>query len=334
MKRKIALFFIVVASLFVAVQPAFAQKQNVKGVSQKIEKLAEGLVGRIGVAAQEIGSGVSVTVNGDETFVMASTYKVAIAVTLLDRVDKGQLKLTDLIDLPPEMMVAGNNAIAESYIHPGIKLSVANLIEVMITESDNTATDVSLKLAGGPQAVTKKLRSIGITEQRVDRYCSELLKDFYGLQDKASVSPSVVAEAIAKDPTLLVQMTKPNIEFEKDPRDQSTPKAMLELLLAIDSGKVLSEKSRAFLLATMSRTYTGKDRLRGLLPKGTPVAHKTGTIGGVANDVGFITLPDGRRFAIVVYTKSSTTPVADQDRAIAEISRTLYDFYYLTAQDK
>jgi beta-lactamase class A len=334
MKRNIALFFIVIVSSFFAVQPAFAQEHNFQDISQKIEKLSEGLVGRIGVAAQEIGSGESITVNGDETFVMASTYKVAIAVTLLDLVDKGQLKLTDLIDLPPEMMVAGNNAIAESYIHPGIKLSVANLIEVMITESDNTATDVSLKLAGGPQAVTKKLRSIGITEQRVDRYCSELLKDFYGLQDKTSVSPSVIAEAIAKDPTLLVQMTTPNIEFEKDPRDQSTPKAMLELLLAIDSGKVLSEKSRAFLLATMSRTYTGKDRLRGLLPKGTPVAHKTGTIGGVANDVGFITLPDGRRFAIVVYTKSSTTPVADQDRAIAEISRTLYDFYYLTAQDK
>jgi beta-lactamase class A len=332
MKRNIALIFIVIVSSFFAVQPAFAQEHNFQDISQKIEKVSQGLSGRIGVAAQKIGSGVSVTVNGDETFVMASTYKVAIAVTLLDLVDKGQLKLTDLIDLPPEMMVAGNNAIAESYIHPGIKLSVANLIEVMITESDNTATDVSLKLAGGPQAVTKKLRSIGITEQRVDRYCSEILRDFYGLQDKAS--PSVVAEAIAKDPTLLVQMTKPNIEFEKDLRDQSTPKAMLELLLAIDSGKVLSEKSRAFLLATMSRTYTGKDRLRGLLPKGTPVAHKTGTIGGVANDVGFITLPDGRRFAIVVYTKSSTTPVADQDRAIAEISRTLYDFYYLTAQDK
>jgi len=332
MKRNIALFFIVIVSSFAAVQPAFAQEHNFQDISQKIEKVAQGLAGHIGVAAQEIGSGESITVNGDETFVMASTYKVAIAVTLLDLVDKGQLKLTDLIDLPPEMMVAGNNAIAESYIHPGIKLSVANLIEVMITESDNTATDVSLKLAGGPEAVTKKLRSIGIREQRADRYTSEILRDFYGLQDKAS--PSVVTEAIAKDPTLLLKMIKPNMEFEKDPRDQSTPKAMLELLLAIDSGKALSEKSRAFLLATMSRTYTGKERLRGLLPRGTPVAHKTGTIGGVANDVGFITLPDGRRFAIAVYTKSSTTPVADQDRAIAEISRTLYDFYYLTAQDK
>ena len=332
MKRNIALFFIVIISLFVAVQPALAKEQNVKGVSQKIEKLTEGLVGRIGVAAQEIGSGVSVTVNGDETFVMASTYKVAIAVTLLDRVDKGEVKLTDLIDLPQDEMVVGTNAIAESYVHPGVQFSVANLIEVMITESDNTATDFCLELAGGPEAVTKKLRSLGITEQRVDRATSEILRDFYGLPDKAFFP--VVTKAIADDPTLLLKMTQPNMEFEKDPRDHSTPKAMLQLLLAIDSGKGLSAKSRDFLLATMSRTRTGAGRLKGLLPKGTPVAHKTGTIGGVANDVGFITLPDGRRFALAVYTKSSTTSVADQDRAIAEVSRTLYDFYYLTAQDK
>ena len=332
MKKNIALYFIGIASAFIALQPAFAEDYNVQDISQKLEKVTQGLVGRVGVAAQEIGSEEVIAVNADETFVMASTYKVAMAVALLDLVDKGQFKLTDLIDLPPEIMVAGNNAIAESYIHPGIKLSVANLIEVMITESDNSATDAILQLVGGPEAVTKKLRSIGIKEQRVDRSTAELLRNFYGLQ--GNVSPPEVAKAIAEDPSLLIQMIKPNMAFENDPRDQSTPKAMLELLLAIDSGKALSEKSRAFLLATMSRTYTGKNRLRGLLPKGTPVAHKTGTIGGVANDVGFITLPDGRRFAIVVYTKSSTTSVADQDRAIAEVSRTLYDFYYLTTQGK
>jgi beta-lactamase class A len=332
MKRNIALFLMVIAASLVAVQPALAQAQNVKGVPQKIEKLSQGLVGRIGVAAQEIGSGVSVTVNGDETFVMASTYKVAIAVTLLDRVDKGEVKLTDLIDLPQDEMVVGTNAIAESYVHPGVQFSVANLIEVMITESDNTATDFCLKLAGGPEAVNKKLRSLGITDLRVDRATSEILRDFYGLSDKAFFP--VVTKAVADDPSLLLKMTQPSMAFEKDPRDHSTPKAMLQLLLAIDSAKGLSAKSRDFLLATMSRTHTGPGRLKGLLPKGTPVAHKTGTIGGVANDVGFITLPDGRRFAIVVFTNSSTTSTADQDRAIAEISRSLYDLYYLTAQDK
>jgi beta-lactamase class A len=81
----------------------------------------------------------------------------------------------------------------------------------------------------------------------------------------------------------------------------------------------------------MSRTTTGFHRLRGLLPKGTPVADKTGTIGGVANDVGFITLPDGRRIAIAVYTKSSTTSEADREKAIAEVTRSVYDFFYLNA---
>jgi beta-lactamase class A len=91
----------------------------------------------------------------------------------------------------------------------------------------------------------------------------------------------------------------------------------------------LSDKSREFLLGVMSRTTTGLKRLHGLLPKGTPVADKTGTIGGVANDVGYITLPDGRRFAIAVYTKSSTTSEADREKAIAEVTRSLYDFFYL-----
>jgi len=304
-------------------QPVIAEEH----ISQKIEKLSQGLAGRIGVAAQEIGSGLNVTINGDETFVMASTFKVATAVTLLDLVDKGQLKLSDLIDISQEMMVAGDNVIAQNFVHPGIKLSVANLIEPMITESDNTAADTCLKLAGGPEAVTKKLRSIGITGQRVDRYCTEILRDFYGLPDKAYTS--VLAAAVAKDPALASRQPDRNLEFEKDPRDHSTPKAMLELLLAFDSGKTLSDKSREFLLATMSRTRTGAGRLSGLLPKGTPVAHKTGTIGGVANDVGFITLPDGRRVAIAVFTKSSTTSEADRDRAIAEVTRALYDFYFL-----
>jgi len=315
-----------------SIQIAPVRAQSASDISQKIERLSQGLAGRIGVAAQEIGSGVSITVNGDESFVMASTYKVAIAVTLLDRVDRGEVNLSDLIDISQDMMVAGDNAIALNFVHPGIKLSVANLIEPMITESDNTATDVCLRLAGGPEAVTKKLRSIGITELRVDRYTSEILRDFYGLPDKAWAS--VLAEALAKDPTLAAKQPDRNLEFEREPRDHSTPKAMLELLLAIDSGKVLSPKSREFLLATMSRTRTGAGRLKGLLPRGTPVAHKTGTIGGVANDVGFVTLPDGRRFAIVVFTSSSTTPEASRDRAIAEVTRTIYDFYYLAAQGR
>jgi beta-lactamase class A len=304
-------------------QPVFAEES----ISQKIEKLSQGLVGRIGVAAQEINSGLNVTINGDESFVMASAYKVAIATTVLDRVDKGELSLDQLVEVPRDMMVVGEIAIAETFPHPGIQLSVANLMEVMITESDNTATDVCMGLAGGPAAVTKNLRRLGITDFRVDRLTTEILRDFYGLPGKAT--PEVAAEAFKNNPALATTQADRNMDFEADPRDHATPFAMLQLLLAIDGGTAMSPESREFLLGVMSRTRTGAGRIKGLLPKGTSVAHKTGTAGGIANDVGYVTLPDGRRFAIAVFTNSNETPVSDRDRAIAEISRTLFDYFYL-----
>lgn len=326
MKKNIALLFTAIISSLFAVQPVLAQKQNGKDVSQKIEKLTEGLVGRIGVAAQEIGGNEVIAVNGDETFAMASTYKVAIAVAVLDRVDKGELSLDQLVEVPLDMFVTGVMAIAETFPHPGIKLSVANLIEVMITESDNTATDVCMELAGGAAAVTENLRRLGITDFRVDRTTREILMDFYGL---SGATPEIVAEAIKNNPALVMAQVDPNPDFEADPRDHTTPNAYLKLLLAIDGGKAMSTESSKFLLGVMSRTRTGAGRIKGLLPKGTPVAHKTGTAGGIANDVGYITLPDGRRFAIAVFTNSSKTPTSDRDRAIAEVARALYDFYYL-----
>ncbi len=302
-------------------QPVLAEES----ISQKIEKITQGLVGRLGVAAQELSSGLNVSINGDETFAMASAYKVAIAAKVMDLVDKGELSLDQMVDVPYDMYDAGEVAIAERFPYPGVQFSLANLIYPMITESDNTATDVCMGLAGGPAAVTENLRRLGIKDFRVDRTVREILMDFYSLP---SVTPEAVVEAIGKNPALVAAQVDPNPDFEADPRDHTTPNAYLKLLLAIDGGTAMSAESREFLLGVMSRTRTGAGRLKGMLPKGTPVAHKTGTVGGVANDVGYITLPDGRRFAIAVFTNSSETPASDRERAIAEVARALYDFYY------
>ena len=331
MKKNIALLFSVMVSSFIAVQPAIAQENKFQDIAQKIEKLSQGLVGRIGVAAQEIGSDEVIAINGDETFVMASTYKVAVAAKVMELVDKGELSLDQMVDVPQDMYVAGVVAIAERFPYPGVQFSLANLIYPMITESDNTATDVCMKLVGGPAAVTEYLRKLGITDFRVDRPVREILMDFYSL---SAVNPVAIVEAIGKNPALVAAQVDTNPKFEADPRDHTSPNAYLKLLLAIDGGTAMSPKSREFLLGVMSRTRTGDGRLKGLLPKGTPVAHKTGTLGGVANDVGYITLPDGRRFAIAVFTNSSKTPASDRDRSIAEVARALYDFYYLKSQEK
>ena len=161
--------------------PAYGQTTEGQSVGAAIEQIASGLAGRIGFAAQEIGGDEVISFNGDETFAMASTYKVAIATKVMDRVDKGELSLDQMVDVPPDMYVAGVVAIAERFPYPGIQFSVANLIYPMITESDNTATDVSMGLAGGPAAVTENLRRLGITDFRVDRPVREILMDFYGV---------------------------------------------------------------------------------------------------------------------------------------------------------
>ncbi len=306
--------------------PAYGQTTEGQSVGAAIEQIASGLAGRIGFAAQEIGGDKVIAFNGDETFAMASTYKVAIAAAVLDRVDRGELNLDQLVEVPPDMYVTGVFALAETFPHPGIQLSVANLIEVMITESDNTTTDVSMELVGGAAAVTEYLQNLGITDIRVDRTTRDILMDFYGL---SAVTPEAIAEAISNNPALVMAQIDPNPDFEADPRDHATPLAMLQLLLAIDGGTAMSMESREFLLGVMSRTRSGPGRLKGLMPKGTLVAHKTGTAGGIANDVGYITLPDGRRFAIAVYTNSNETPVSDRDRAIAEIARMVFDYFYL-----
>jgi len=319
--------FALVVPLLTAFGPAYGQTTRAQSVGAAIERVATGLAGRIGFAAQEIGGKDVIAFNGDKTFAMASTYKVAIATAILDRVDRGELSLDQMVAITPDMMMIGDAALSDTFVHPGLQLSVANLIEVMITESDNTATDTLMGLAGGPAAVTENLRRLGITDFRVDRTTGEIIGEFYGLPGPATMK--VATEAFKTRPELATIVGDRNLDFEADPRDQATPHAMLKLLLAIDSGTAMSPKSRDFLLGVMARTRTGAGRIKGLLPKGTPVAHKTGTIGGVSNDVGYITLPDGRRIAIAVFTKSSETSEPNRDRAIAEIARSLFDYFYV-----
>ena len=294
------------------------------GLADALNTLTTGLVGVAGVAAQDMKSGAQVFFNGDQAFPMASTYKIPIAIAVLRRVDVGELRLADMIEIDDEEWVF-SQVIAANFIHQGLALSVANLLEVMITHSDNTATDVCLRLAGGPAAVTHQLAQLGIDGMRVDRSTGALLRDFYGVESGRQNLAEVVRFASA-NPALVIA-AKP--EFEADPLDKSTPRAMLSLLASLYQGRVLSEESTAFLLGAMARTVTKPERLGALLPKNTPVAHKTGTVGGVANEVGYITLPDQRTFAIVVFTRGSDTPVADRERAVAEVARTLYDYFLL-----
>lgn len=316
------------AALLLISSQAFAEQAitSTQNLTSLLSSLTEELVGVIGVAAQQPGSPVTVLVNGDQPFPMASTYKVPIAITLLRRVDRGELSLSQLISVEDDGVVF-SQIIASAFPHSGASLSLANLIEVMITYSDNTATDLCLALAGGPAAVTATMRELGIEGLRVDRSTAAILKDFYDIEAGRDGLAEVIATA-RRDPQ---RVDAPRADFEADERDQSTPQAMLSLLIALRAGNTMSTASTDFLLGAMSRTVTKPDRLGLLLPRNTKIRHKTGTVGGVANDVGFISLPNGGEFTIVVFSKSSNTPPADRERAVAEVARTLYDFFALQA---
>ncbi len=165
--------------------------------------------------------------------------------------------------------------------------SAARLMEAMMIRSDNYATDVLLRDLGGLQTVQAWLTQNGVTGLRIDRNIAQLLSARRDLRDI---------------------------------RDSSTPQAMVDLLQRIDSGRMLRPSSRSYLLGLMGRCVTGRNRIRGLLPAGTPVENKTGTLSGLSTDVGFITLPDGRRIAVAFFARGGS----NRPRAIAEAARAIY----------
>lgn len=172
-------------------------------------------------------------------------------------------------------------------------VSARILIDRMMIRSDNRATDVLMANLGGPKALDSWLRERGVKGLRVDRNIAQLLADKRDLWEA---------------------------------RDTSTPQAMVELLRKIYKAELIKPASRNYLLDVMARCQTGKNRMRALLPFGTPVEHKTGTLNGYTSDVGFISLPDGRRIAVAMFARGG----GDRPRTIAAAARAIYDGYKAT----
>jgi beta-lactamase class A len=297
-------------------------------IEAEIARLAAPAGGVTGVAAWRLdGGGPRVLVNAQESFPMASTFKVAIAGAVLAAVDAGRLGFDQLLEVDGSDFVP-SDAPGSTPIHPGIRLPLRQVLELMLMESYDTAANVLMRYAGGPDAVTRWVRSQGVTDMRIDRDTVALLADFHDFpRDQFT---ELYTSALNGNPALLATELQPNSNYDVDARDSATPAAMAELLTRIFGGKALGAASTKILVETMERCRTGENRLRGRLPAGTVVAHKTGTLGGSVNDVGVVTLPgDGGRLVIAVFVKKSDRPIVERERAIAEIARSVRDYYVL-----
>jgi beta-lactamase class A len=206
-------------------------------------------------------------------------------------------------------------------------LSVRNLLELMLLISDNSATDVVLRTAGGSARVTDRMRALGVEGVRVDRPTVRLIADWVGVRLASDVVTPDQWRELARATSDSMRRVAGEA-FNADPRDTSTPEGMLALLAKVWHGEALSRESTTLLLDILRRVSTGTERLKGMLPPGTMVQHKTGTIGATTNDVGIIELPDDAgHVAIAVFVKGSTKEIPVRERAIAQIARAAYDYF-------
>ena len=229
---------------------------------------------------------------------MQSTFKLPLAVVVLGQVQAGRFKLDQPIRFLASDRYPGTYSPLQD-AHPAgdVDVSLRELLQLSVGKSDNTATDILLRIVGGPAFVQHALDALG--------YPAIHIRDSErGLHDDGKAQY----------------------------RNDAEPAEMVRLLRSIADHSPLNPELTRFLLDTMTASTTGMKRLRAGLPAGTPLAHKTGTSGtdahGVAsatNDVGLITLRDGRRLAIAVFVAESTASEDARDGVIAGIAKAVYD---------
>lgn len=273
------------------------EKENGE-LRRQIEQIASVAKGRVGVAAEVLETGESISLNPHDRFPMQSVYKLPIAMAVLVQVDNQKLRLDQRVRVQKNDFVRlGQHSPIRDKNPNGVELTLSELLRFAVSESDGTASDVLLKLAG-VEAVSRYLNELGINEIVVANSEKEIGQD-----------------------------------RETQYRNWASPQGALQLLRSLHERRGISEQSQQLLLKLMTETPTGPKRLKGLLPKTAVVAHKTGTSGtsggtsAATNDIGLVTLPNGRHLAIAVFVSDSPANLVTRERVIAEIAKAIWDAY-------
>lgn len=258
-----------------ALGAVLAGEAGAASASATLKSLHKKIGGRLGVHILDSQSGRRIKYDDGSRYAMASTFKLPLAASLLWQVDRGAFPLTQTMPIARKDLQE-NSPILDAAIQKGVtELAVRDLCGAAVAFSDNAATNILLNGMGGPETVTKFLRSIGDKVTRCDR-----------------IEPDL------------------NSNLPGDERDTTTPFAMTETLLRIFTQDVLTLGSRALLIEWMMGSRTGLDRVRKGLPRGWQVGDKTGTgQNGAYNDL-VVTWPPNRRpiLAAVYMSESTRTP--------------------------
>ncbi len=254
----------------------------------------------VGIAIEGLENHDTLSVRGTGHFPMQSVFKFHIALAVLDAVDKGTLALKQKIRLTKSDLLLNTwSPLQRKYPEGNVKISLKTMLSYTVSQSDNNGCDILLRLIGGPAIVEKYIRSLGI-------------QDF----------------------AMQVNEQQMHRAWDVQFLNWTTPLATNALLRQVYTGKVLSPKSNKLLWQLMTATSTGPNRIKGLLPAGTTVAHKTGSSGtdnkgitAAINDMGIVTLPNGQHVVITVFVGNSKENEAVNERIIAEIAQATWNYF-------
>lgn len=276
--------------------------QAVDAFRNEIEQIIRLKNAVVGVSIVGKNGKDTLSINGERHFPMQSVFKFHIGIVLLSEVDKGIFSLDQKVkigkdELLPELW----SPIAEKYPE-GATLTLAEILAYTISQSDNVGCDVLLRLLGGPKTVEDYFVTNGLTDISI-KINEEVMQSSWDLQ------------------------------FQ----NWTTPKSASEVLEVFynNNGNLLSQKSRDFIWKIMRETSTGKNRIKGNLPAGTIVAHKTGWSGthkttgitAAVNDIGIVFLPGGKHFFISVFITDSKEDLATNEQIIADIAKVAWDYF-------
>ncbi len=263
-----------------------------------IVQLIESADAKVGVGVMHLETGDTLSINGSRHFPMQSVYKFHQALAVLHEVDEGRLSLETKVLIDKNDYIPNTwSPIATKYPGGNVQLSIKDLISYTVASSDNNGCDVLFQQLGGPAEVNAYISKIGIDDIAIKNTEREMHEMW-------------------------------DAQFA----NWTTPRAMAKLLAMFHNGDVLLSNSTALLKDIMEGTITGKNRIKGLLPQGTVVAHKTGMGGrgdviSAVNDVGVMTLPNGQHVSIALFITDTTETVETLERLMAQISKKVFDYY-------
>jgi beta-lactamase class A len=265
----------------------------------KIEQVARSIDGKVGVAMLHLNTKDTLTLHGTGHFPMQSVYKFPLAITVLNLVDQGKLSLEQKIHISKEDVHSYMwSPMGKKYPEGGVDLTLREVLQYTVSHSDNNACDILFRLLGGAGVVERYVHALGIKDIAIANTEEELHQEW-------------------------------DVQFA----NWATPVAMVRLLEISFRSEVLSKQSRDILWTWMVEASTGPKRIKAGLPAGTIVAHRPGTSGvsngvmAATNDIGIVTLPDGKQVAVAVFVTNSKEPMPANEKVIAKITGLIYDHY-------